>query len=465
MAPPAVIHHTSGDIIMADESLATIVLDELEPDAGSPTPTVQVKPLHYTQLRLLAECAVGVVDEPVEFFFREGESLQIGRPEQEMRPKDVLVPALDTGRYPSNSVTLQVDGPHDPRRPPNVPAGIANAVFWSDAAVQKFLFPYISSCAGSRASKVLDDVQSAWNYYPSNVEVYALVHVNRFAPDAVLELDRCIHVAYVEIDGDRRTGLRMAALADFIVDYPSSGARPKAEDLATVDYYRGVDTRRPQTLNYQTLRALAEWACSIRDETQYFVFRKGKHGVGRPHLNPPTVYPGDIVVPALTPTVPANRPSLHGVWLQPDGSADQSDMAKNGDALFWSTGAIEQFLFPYYASKGGFQSLPDLADLVTVWTGRQPQLGTRARRGGNAAFDVADEPAGDEPTGDQVAALIHLHTSEWTEVTVEGQIEEDPMDHVDLRRQLGVVTTDIAGNTRVHRLDRFMAARHPRPDR
>lgn len=444
---------------MADESL-TVVLDEPEPDAGSATPETQVAPLHYTQLRLLAECAVGMVDEPVEFFFKGGQELLIGRPEQEIRPRDVLVPALDTGRYPANSVTLQVEGPHDPRRPPNVPVGQANAVFWSDAAVQKFLFPYISSCAGDRAAKVLEDLQGAWNFYPEQVEVYALVHVNRFAPDAVLEIDRCIHVAYVEVSEDRRSGLRMLPLADFIVEYPAGDTKKSLTAPITVPYYRGTDTRRPQTLNYQTLRALAEWACSIRDETQYFVFRKGKKGVGRPHINPPTVFPGDIVVPALTPTVPANRPSLHGVWLQPEGTEHNSDMAKNGDALFWSTGAIEQFLFPYYASKAGFQSLPDLADMVTVWTGREPQLGTQARRDGNAAFDTEDEP-----TGTEVAALIHLHTSEWTEVTEEGEIEDDTIDHVDLRRELGVVSLDTDGHPRVDRLDRFMAAKHPRPGR
>lgn len=453
---------------MADEFLTTAVLDELEPDAGSATPTAQVKPLHYTQLRLLAECAVGMVDEPVGFFFKEGETLQIARQEEVVGPKGVLVPALDTGRYPANSVTLQVKGPHHPRHPANVPPGQASAVFWSDASVQKFLFPYVASCGGDRAARVLADLQAAWNHYPANVEVYALVHVNHFKANEVLELDRCIQVAYVEIDDEgRRSGLKMLPLAEFTVEYPPAGTL-KAEEIATVPYYRGSDARRPQTLNYQTLRALAEWACSIRNEPQYFVFRKGKQGVGRPHVKPPTVYPGDIVVPAFTPTVPANRPSLDGVWLQPADTDHESDMAKNGDALFWSTGAIEQFLFPYYASKGGFQSLPGLVDLVTVWTGREPQLGT--------LVTTAEE----EPTGAEAAALIHLHTSEWTEVTAEGEIEEqqadaageiqwmeggaghDVLEYVDPRRQLGVVSTDAGGHTRVDRLDRFMAARHPR---
>jgi hypothetical protein len=436
--------------------------DEL---AVGATKKVSVTALDYTQLRLLAECAVGITDEAANFYFTQ-------KPEPELKlsakgldsldADEVVIPALDDEKYPKNGVTLKAgDKPlvHDDPAPA---AGVADAIFWSDAAVQKFVFPYVASCAGTGAATMLQQVQQAWNGYPTDkVVVYALVHVNRLQPQVALELQKVFWVVYELVqDGKPVPGLIMDSLDVFTNKFGSPTDElvppPPPSDRA-VDYHRGAGGT-PQRPDYVTLRALAEWACSMRDKPVYFRFKAGDTGFTGPHEHLPHVHPGDIVVPVMTPTVPAGRRQLEGVWFQPEGSDTPSNLAQKGDALFWSTGAIEQFLYPYYASKGGLESLKSLVRMAYVWTGQKPTVEALE---GPANFEDEVLQAEDEETGDRVFALIHLYTSEWVEETSqpEGSQVAQLYTRVDPERDLGTV----AGDGSVTRLHEAIKGRRAQP--
>jgi hypothetical protein len=450
---------------MLDIDISIDVLNRTEPPFDAATPEVLVQPIDYTRLRLLAECAAGAIRRPVDYVFVQEASQRTGQleqvlvqvaPDADPGPAAVVVPTEDAGRYPANRVELQL-APGGPLA--GAPAGQADAVFWSDAAVQKFLLPYLASCAGSRAGEVLNKVQDAWNRYPqSKVEVYALLHVNTFTSGTPLHLEDTLLVAFTRTG---RENLELWPLHIFAKTFrpETTGPQPAPEpEAATVPYHRGESSRAQQRPGYVQLRALAEYACSLRDKAHYFVFRAGEDGF-RAHHELPDVGPGDIVVPAFTPAVPAGRPALGlgpqpgAVWFTPEGGASVN-LAGEGDALFWSTAAIEQFVFPYYASKGGLHALPDLADLVWAWTGHQPARGYYEGAWTEDAAGVMEEELLME---ERVMGIIHLPTSEWTEVTEEGETRAET--GVNLLRQLGVMTVDGAGGTHKHRLDEFIGRR------
>lgn len=432
------------------------------------TPLVQVPALTYQQLRLLAETAVGVNIGPAQFYFDPAGTLVRSQTDV-VADDDVLVPAWDEGKFLANGVRLQVSTSTAPGAGYDLPVGVADAVFWSDAAVQKFLFPYVASCYGDDAGEVLTQVQGAWNYYPADqVKVYALVHMTSDSTGTPLNLGDTVWVAFTE-QFPVAKALTAVPIAQFYdqhrpVDRNSIGTPTPPQ----VDYQRGVSIANPWSPDYLVLRAMAEWAASLRTTAEYFVFPAGTGGFLPPTTSLEGVQSGDIVIPAFTPTVPVDRPYLGSVWFQPQGVDAVADLGAEGDALFWSTASVQQFLFPYYASKGGLEALPDLDDIHRVWTEPQPL---------------------------EVYGLIHLPSSEWAEVTLGDQHwqpgsltdggtngggnvrTEVPADapqtppadprtgrvvrRVEPKRQIGVVHADGNGRTAVSRIDRFMAQEGP----
>lgn len=437
------------------DNYSTALLETAEPGATQVTEAPTVPALGYGQLRLLAECAV-VNNREMDFYFQGGTTLFEGLPPEGSADTDVVVYAQDSGRHPGNQVTLEAVYQNIPVRL-DLELGKDDAVFWADAAVQKFVFPYVASCGGDDGGARLRTLQDAWNNYPGGeVTVYALVQRSWLSPAAELDLDLVIHVVYVaHPTAALEPALEMTTLRAFGEKYRPG--LPQAQPVQPVPYVRGSGGV-PQRPSYTTLRAMADWACSLSDEPEYFVFRAGQVGFETPlptALTP--LGPGDFMVPAMTPTVPAGRPTLASVLLRPGGSTvPPENLAVKADAVFWSTGCIEQFVFPYYASKTGFGGMSGLVDMIYAWTGAMPVL-SRNPQVNDQVDALLREGAPEGPTGEQVAGLIHLHTSEWIEITEEGQIAPTQTDRVDPTRQLAVVSTDPLGNTRVERMDRFMA--------
>lgn len=447
---------------MRDDS-STPVLDRAEPAAIEPMPVPTVAALPYTQLRLLAECAV-VNDNKMDFYFQRSTKLFSGLAAGPSADTDVAAYTEDRGRHPANHVTLEALYYGKTLRL-ELKTRTDDAVFWSDAAVQKFVFPYVASCGGDQGGAMLQTLQDAWNGYPAEqVTVYALVQQSRFTPDAEISLDLAIQVVYVAHPDSQSApppepALEIMTLRAFGRKYPP--VTPKLQlPPQQAPYLRGIGgVRQPQQQRpgYTTLRAMAEWACSLSKQPEYFVFRAGKVGFDTPLPTIlPALGPGDWMVPAMTPTVPASRPTLASVVLQPKGSKIPSDnLTVKADALFWSTGCIEQFLFPYYASKTGFAGMSELVEMIYAWTGHMPVLSQNPAVNGEADVLLRDG-APDGTSEAQVAGLIHLHTSEWIETTADGRAIPRRTERVELTRQLGVVSVGRRGKPYVERLDRFI---------
>lgn len=384
------------------------------PPAGVTT-LVDVPALRYTQLRLLAECAAALQGHATFAFTDAGELVMTGAPSD----SDIAIPAWERGKYSPNVLRLRAPGrtPGPPGPELTLPdTRFADSVFWSDAAVQKFLVPYVASCAAHEAVDVLWWLRAAWNSSIPRVQVYALLHAVAYADAQDLSLWNALHVVYA-VDSELHK-LHRKPLGDFIREFKHkfSAERPvppwempSVQRQGAVPYRRGTDHGRYQRPGYAALRAMAEAAASLRDGTGYFVFREGGSGFESSAAanRMPALGAGDFMVPACTPAVPADRPRLEGVWCHPGGEPGDN-LADRGDALFWSNGAVEQFLYPYYASKGGIRKgVTEQVLLSMVWGDLIPWQEAPSDHLGATAERM------DEPRETSVAALVHMHTSEW----------------------------------------------------
>ncbi|HYR09264.1 MAG TPA: hypothetical protein VEQ60_15880 [Longimicrobium sp.] len=362
---------------MRDHSSSTAVLpkpvNRIHTFADENLP--DVPPLGYTQLRLLCEWAAGIANERAHFVFT-GKTLTRAT-SNDVDAAQVLVPTLLPGKFPDIAeVGLQVPpATEDLTGVPmlNAVDYRADAVFWSDSAVQKFIFPYVASCGGHQAGVMLSRLQQAWNFYrPDLVTVYGLMHVTHPDLDTALELDKAFCVVFA-LPGDANT-LYALSLSDFLdPEQPWNAPGGDLPELLghradDVPYTRGAMDTLPDPVypEYMDLRAMTEYAASLGTESRYFIFRTSGAGLDdMAYAELPPLEPGDVVIPASTPTMPAGRPQVKTVWFQPPG--EEPENVGDGDAVFWSTGAIEQFLFPYYASKLGFAAPEDLATMRTAW--------------------------------------------------------------------------------------------------
>lgn len=438
---------------MSYESASATLQSAAEGERLVSTTATTVAPLDYRQLRLMAECAEGTDLGQTQFVFDSG-TLSVIEPGTAL-DTEILVTAENGGRLAQNTVSLQVMAGQSS----TLTLKSADAVFWSDAAVQKFLFPYIASCAGHEAAEKLAQVQGAWNFFPGRmVTVYALVHTIP-QPGELLGLGSIIQVVYTLADS---TDLIVETLDRFATQYPPVqvlGTTPPQ-----VSYWRGQQGTPPQYPypDYLTLRAMAEYASSICEEPQYFIL--SPPGVSEVPQSPSSTLPqdladGTIVIPVYNPTVPAGRPQLGGVWLEAPTGGNVNLSALPGtpgwpssaDALFWSTGAAEQFLFPYYASKGGFalSTLVDLAEMAESW-----ELNVPVDLGPDRQPVIIQDGS---PL--QVTGLIHMPTSEWTQVETGEEANVVQGYRSSAAYEVGVVFAPGQGEVQIARLEEELSAR------
>lgn len=405
---------------MRNSSSSTGLLERPStPLPTQPADDVTVPALTYTQVRLLAECAAGIDNKEAHFVF-SGAGLERA-PSNAVPETDILVPARQKGRYPQLAqIGLQ-------KTPPLTGLGKAgdealnavdyhaDAVFWSDSAVQKFLFPYVASCGGSGAAAGLQSLQQVWNGESGTLKVYAVMHVTAQTFATPLDLGNALYVVYAVGDGP----IQAQALDEFVdTTLPEVEVSARTADLAQairVPYRRGnMKKGQPQSPDYRTLRAMAEYGSTLAGKPYYFVFRAGKKSFDMPISAqlPTNLQPGDFVVPIQTPTVPRNRADLGAVWFQPVGKKPR-DICFSGDAIFWSTGAIEQFLYPYYASKLGFAAPEELKIMRQTWDPSYVAPWTRMLAGNEGEAYPVREEGGFAINETEVYALVHLPRSDW----------------------------------------------------
>jgi hypothetical protein len=330
------------------------------------TPTVP--PLQYSQVRMLAEAALGIPSgESATFTF---DPAGTGGPRRVQRgapaPDGVTVRASNRTRHPNpGQVLLQMETQSGTASLDAVHYG-ADAVFWSDSAVQKFVLPYHASCMGFGASAALAMLEEAWNGDFPGVQVCALMHVtgaraSREGPGGLVEP---LWVVYVEDDR-----MQARALADFASRYRSE-PRPQAASPRVPYTAPALDQLEAASPcpDYPALRSMAEWAASLDTEPMYFTYDPERRQFGAPTAHAESGG-GRIVVPVFNPCVKGSRRK------RPRVTFGNCTLPEQCDAVFWSTGAIGQFLLPYYASIDGLDGVQDLQAVRTSWTENRPLMG------------------------------------------------------------------------------------------
>jgi hypothetical protein len=374
-----------------------------------------VTPLDYRQMRLLAEAALSQSGEPATFVVN-GDSVELVPPDATPPSEGVLVPTRNpTKRSALGYLTFQVPWTGADGTPTLVSLDVArrfhaDAVFWSDAAVKKFVQPYTASCAGSSAVDTLEKLLLAWNGIAAGAQPFALVHVTWPAPTGPAEMET-MWIAFLRIQGPNAGQADALPITAYLAEF--SPQPPLGGMLSSVPYERpGLSSGTEFLPDYAGLRALAEWSMSLNGTPRYFLFDPVTNSYSPPSTTLPPVVGSQIVIPVQNLTAPANPLQPRGVWLQPPNDAGPVDLAETADAVFWSTGAIEQFLLPYYASVDGFGGLPDLQKISDAWNDNVPGGG-----GGPPVNLYPEGGTGGNGTtldgNNEVYGLVHLPQSAW----------------------------------------------------
>lgn len=407
----------------------------------SDTTPFTVPALNYRQLRMLAECSMSLcTSEPSSFVFQPDGTLALVNPDQEPPADGVLVPTISPGKYPRLTyLTLQATTTtHNVQHVSelNVVPLHADAVFWSPGAVEKFVVPYYASCSGNRAVEELTTLRAVWNDYPLEARVMALVHTTRPVGPDVSQATVPMEPMWV-VFMNQQNDLDALPLSEFAKKYPLGRRAGGGEGGAGVDESPRVPYQRPSVPTagfpgYQALRGMAEWAASFKNQTMYFAFDPATGEFRAPTPTMPPVTGGEIVIPIYNAALTSDRAAPDGVWFQPPGNAAPIDLAGVADSVFWSSGAIEQFLLPYYASVDGFAGITELNRIYEAWV-----LDALAPLGGDAVGGTAEEGPG------EVYGLVHLPKSAWMEV-------EEASSTSLASRELGLVhVPSRSGRTRV----------------
>lgn len=421
-------------------------MSEQTPTNASPAGDAQDGPaapaMDYGAFRRMADWSAGIVDRPVVFERDEAGTLSVDAPLPGPR---LRVPAFTEGK-PDHVASLRMTvGRHSVDV-----AGHADAAFWSEAAVEKFLVPYYASLGAGRAAQVMAQLMGAWTTrVPGGVQVAALTHVRHPEHPRATGVNDTLGV--VCLPGPDAAPERMP-LSAFLREYRpdllepvlsvSNGPPPAPPALAVGHDNALVEGGYP---SYLELRVMAEWSSFLRGAPAWFLFdamrtpdpEQPYRSFVR-HLEPPAETAGRIVIPAFTEPLVPGRPTPSSVVVRAQGATEGHELIQYADAIFWSTGSVEHLLMPYYASVYGGQALHEIQMMYDAWWHNRLATGSETL----------------------VYALIHLPNSDWA-TTHEGPVERAAHSVSGIT---GVLFAPRAapGETQVLMLRDFVR-RHPRP--
>lgn len=325
----------------------------------------------YSSMRLVADWASAVRGEPLYFGF-DGAHATLG-PESGAgtlplytrpfipRPRVTRVQFTVTHRGVSS--TLVLDG------------GETSALFWSESSVEKFLFPYLASAAAGTAPSLLRQLAHAWyGYAADEVQVCAVAYEcgpARPARRKRLTLEGMVALVCL-VDGK----LEKVPLQEFRKRFPRRGRGPRVEQEAGLLRRESGWPLNGQVGNI-VARDAAEFVSGLRGHEVVFQVSGGEldpwvadggreGGMGR----------GNGFECGMD-FVRADRPAPSGVVMYVRDShgteharpLDESGHAVMPDSVFWSDGAVEKLLVPYYASVKGLAAPLFTALLLGKWNG------------------------------------------------------------------------------------------------
>jgi len=298
-----------------------------------------------------------------------------------------------------------------------------SALLWSESAVEKFLFPHYASAEADNAARFLARVSNAWYGYPGRVvQVCALaVRPGTAAGRGELSLDATVELVCVE--RAKRT-LAVMSLSDFEKTYPSGAARGAAPAVAPDDHLDRCDGWKVGGNEVDSIvaREAAEFVSGLRGHYVWLTLDDGELTpwictTGQPGTPPPGKR---VFASGVATAVRGDRPPPSGVTLRVEGRTDHTivgpgaDPTAVPDSIFWSDGAVEKLVLPYYASVKGRDAPFFACLLMGKWDGLigagcgDSECALIALRG---LIPGEGRPAGDPITAP--FAVTHLPRSEY----------------------------------------------------
>jgi hypothetical protein len=397
----------------------------LEPFADVPPNTPD-----YRDLRMVADWASAIRGDPLYFTYGN----DTGRMSLAQFPDGQ--PPLFTPPNATRPVVAQVEfaveGVAEPLR---VDGHAYSALLWSESAVEKFLLPCFASADADDAAHFLDRLTRAWYGYPERmVQVCALAYrYGTHAAEGPLSLDASVELVCLERAGGGSGTLRLMGLDEFERRYPSGAARGGSrygdEDAAGMpDPHAGWAVARVDSI---VAREAAEFVSGMRGRHVWFTF---DGGVLTPWVCPTeapgTAPAGTVMAQGVAMRVRPDRPAPRSVKVRlQTGHANpvvepDDDVTRAPDSIFWTDGAVEKLMLPYYASVKGRASPVINLVLMGKWDGRIPPMSNDLEAAVSALpsyFPLAAGPAAnmvaaadDDPTSTStVYAITHLPRSEY----------------------------------------------------
>ncbi|HYW10083.1 MAG TPA: hypothetical protein VE913_24160 [Longimicrobium sp.] len=398
----------------------------------------------YAAMRMVAEWASGIRDETLHFSFKQRHAILSLEPRADaisMRTRSF------TARPKVASVEISVTFEGKPY-PLVISGHDHSALFWSESSIEKFLFPYFASVAAEGAGRFFRKLTNAWyRYHPDEVQVCAIAFgcgPKCPAGKTRLTLERMVSLVCLVPNGGAYD-LELVALDSFARRFPSRGKAPTEGAIARMplDPHRETGWKVNGCDGNIVARDAAEFVSGLRGYDVDFAAASGEL---TPWLPSQSRTPGTEWIPCGMDAVRGDRPAPSSVVLSLEGHHDAvpilpaagtpaGDPAMEPDSFFWSDGAVEKLLAPYYGSVKGLAAPAFTALLIGAWNGllaRYPGLGPSGvvevlsaflqdpDPAGGAAFDGStddgstdDGSTDDGSTDDVPYGVTHLPRSEY----------------------------------------------------
>jgi len=339
----------------------------------SPSPRDPAAVPDSRDLRLAADWASAVRDEVVLFAYRDGR-YHIGGEGMGGLP-------IRTRRYSVRPRVLAGSFAVPGATPYQFSADECSALVWGESAVEKFLFPYYVSAAGRDAARILADLTAVWYDYPASAPVCALAY--RFGPrpcGGAITLESTVGVVFVNTC-ERR--VEMLPLTEYMARYGSCRRQARANPVTIVEdsYPTAPLTSKLESIE---IHEAAEFVSGLRGHFVWFTSPDGWRLVPtvrpdeNPGVHPP---PGTAIFGAVSLVERPDRPAPSAVTLVVrEGDAGSPPIryellpftdgaSEIPDSAFWSDGAVEKLLVPYYSSVKGWTAPLLNMVMMAKWAG------------------------------------------------------------------------------------------------
>jgi hypothetical protein len=384
----------------------------------------------YFALRTGADLASSIRGRTVYFDYEPGTLTVADSPGVPVftSPTAATRPAVAEAQISCGDATLNLSGTQ------------YSALFWSNSAVEKFLLPYFVSAGGNQAYAVLQAIVQAWYCFDADNQACALAFsypsVPTVGPQQLWDMVQVIswQPATAAAGGTPATPAQLVATP--LLTFAQGLGLPEVPDVVPAPQGATLETvsTAPAALESIGAREVAEYVAGLQGQEVRVYQQDGEIYIS---LSPSEE--GTLLFTAMSPA-PVPRPPVTVQLLVPSLTVPEQSLLVNGvepDSAFWTDGAVEMLLLPYYASVEGQWAPWYLAVLLCKWSGMIPPTLTdasgllrqipvamgRAVAGfieaeildSFSTTTVVEEYPVIEMPESQVFAIVHLPRSEWVD--------------------------------------------------